>query len=227
MYEIKEEAEYLKLIDLNIVEWRADFYEDVDDIDKVKKVLGEIRKILRDKPLIFTFRSLKEGGEKEVSSEFYIELNRAVIETKLADIVDVELFNKDKDIKELIHIAHDNGLAVIISSHDFDKTPPKEEIILRLTRAIELGGDIPKIAVMPECSADVLTLLDATRIMKEKYAEYPIITMSMSGKGVISRLCGEQFGSAITFGSAKKASAPGQISAANLRKIIQILHDNM
>ena len=50
-----------------------------------------------------------------------------------------------------------------------------------LTRMQSLGADIAKIAVMPTCSADVLTLLDATCTMRDKYAHIPLITMSMSG----------------------------------------------
>ena len=222
-----EEASFLKDLDLDVVEWRADFYEEVMNIDKVKEALREIRKILYNKPIIFTFRSAKEGGQKEISAEFYVELNKAIAETNLVEVIDVELFNNEKHIKELVEAAHASGLTVIISNHDFHKTPSKEVIIARLRRAFELGGDLPKIAVMPNCSADVITLLDATRIMKEQYADGPIITMSMAGKGVISRLSGELFGSALTFGAAKKVSAPGQISVEDLRRTIQLLHDNL
>lgn len=225
--QLVEEANFLKDIDLDIVEWRVDFFEDVTSIDKVKEALQVIRTILIDKPIVFTFRSAKEGGEKEVSNEFYFQLNKSIAETKLVEVIDVELFNYEKDVKELVEAAHTSGVAVIISNHDFHKTPAKEEIISRLRKARELGGDIPKIAVMPTSTADVITLLDATRIMNEEYADGPIITMSMAGKGVISRLSGEIFGSALTFGAAKKVSAPGQISVVDLRKTIELLHNNL
>ena len=48
-----------------------------------------------------------------------------------------------------------------------------------------------KIAVMPQNKRDVLTLLSATEEMVTDYADRPIITMSMAGTGVISRLCGK------------------------------------
>ena len=48
--------------------------------------------------------------------------------------------------------------------------------------------------------------------------------MSMAKAGVISRLAGEVFGSAATFGAVKKASAPGQISVNDLRTVLTILH---
>jgi len=80
---------------------------------------------------------------------------------------------------------------------------------------------------MPKDAGDVLTLLEATHIMKEKYADRPIITMSMAGAGVISRLSGEIFGSALTFGAAHKPSAPGQVAVAELRQTLSLLHRSL
>ena len=82
------------------------------------------------------------------------------------------------------------------SNHDFGGTPDKADLLFRLRKMQELGADIPKIAVMPRCPGDVIALLDATQEMSGKYADRPIITMSM-GAGVVSRLCGEYFGSAM------------------------------
>ncbi|PLR97755.1 type I 3-dehydroquinate dehydratase [Bacillus sp. T33-2] len=225
--QIVEETSYLRNLDFDIVEWRSDFFQNVTDIDKVTATLEEIRRMLPQTPLIFTFRSAREGGEREVSTTYYVQLNKAIAETGQADIIDVELFNDEKDVKTLVEAAHANKVHVIISNHDFQKTPSKEEIISRLRRAQELGGDLPKIAVMPANTADVLTLLEATYTMSELYADRPIITMSMAGKGVISRIAGEVFGSAITFGAAKKASAPGQLDITELRNVISLVHKNL
>lgn len=67
-------------------------------------------------------------------------------------------------------------------------------------------------------------LWSATEEMYTNHAKKPIVTMSMSGLGAVSRIAGEPFGSAITFGSAGKASAPGQIPVEDLRKVLEILH---
>lgn len=222
-----EEASFLKTLEIDIVEWRVDFFEHVEELDKVKGALTEIRQVLEDFPLIFTFRSAKEGGEKEVGQGYYVELNKEIAKTGLVDIIDVELFNEVDIVKTLVDVAHTQGVRVIISNHDFIRTPSKEEIIARLRKAQNLGADLPKIAVMPINTSDVLTLLDATLTMKEKYANRPIITMSMAGKGVISRLSGELFGSALTFGAAKKASAPGQMNVSQLRQVLSILHESI
>lgn len=222
--ELMKEVNYLKELPLDLVEWRVDFYDDFLDIDKIKTVLEEIRKVLMNTPIIFTFRSLNEGGAKEVSREYYMQLNKEIIRTKLVDIVDIELFNDDYHIKDIVSIAEENGVAVIVSSHDFEKTPLKEEMINRFQRADSLGAHIFKLAVMPNCTEDVINLLDATRIMNECYNNIPSITMAMGKRGLISRISGEVFGSAITFGAGKEASAPGQISVEGLRKIIDTIH---
>jgi 3-dehydroquinate dehydratase I len=225
--ELLEEAAFLKTVDLDVVEWRVDFFEHVEDLEEVKETLKAIRSILLDTPLVFTFRSAKEGGEKEVSTAYYFELNKVMAESGQIDVVDVELFNDEEEIKRLVTAAHNCNVSVIISNHDFDKTPAKDEIVSRLRKAQELGGDLPKIAVMPRNAADVLTLLDATNTMNEQFADRPIITMSMAGKGVISRLAGEIFGSALTFGAAKKASAPGQVPVTELRRALSLINSSL
>jgi len=224
---LREEAAMISAIDCDLAEWRVDYFEDVEDIEKVKITLREIHAILMEKPILFTFRSVREGGQKEIDSASYFELNKAIIATGEIDLVDVELFNDEKVVREIVKEAHANDVKVVISSHDFHKTPPKEEILKRLRRMQELGADMPKVAVMPQTAADVLVLLDATNTMKETYADRPFITMSMAGMGIISRLTGEIFGSALTFGAAKKASAPGQLNVADLRNILNLLHERI
>lgn len=225
--QLVQEARLLRTIDLDIIEWRVDFFEEVEKVSKVLGALTEIRAILSEIPLVFTFRTVKEGGEKQLGQEEYKALYKAVLAVRMVDIIDLELFTSEEDVKELIELAHSQQVYVIVSNHDFQKTPSKDEIISRLRKAQEIGGDLPKIAVMPNSPEDVLTLLAATLEMNEKYADRPIITMSMAGKGMISRLAGEVFGSALTFGAAKKTSAPGQLPVAQLRDFLSILHNSL
>ncbi|MCY8439343.1 type I 3-dehydroquinate dehydratase, partial [Bacillus haynesii] len=121
--QLKEEAAYFQTLDADIAEWRADFYEDVDDVDQVCVALAEIRRLLEDTPIIFTFRSAAEGGEKEISTARYFSLNEAVVKTGLADVIDIELFNDEEQVKALVEAAHGHEVSVIISNHDFEKTP--------------------------------------------------------------------------------------------------------
>lgn len=222
--QIIEEAEFLKTLKLDLVEWRVDHYEHVEDLEKVKDILEKLRNAVGELPILFTFRSKKEGGEREVSTEFYSVLNKEIASTKMADLIDVELFTGDEIVKDIVDFAHNNGVKVVMSNHDFDKTPAKEDIVSRLCKMQELKADLPKIAVMPQSSKDVLTLLSATDEMVTEHAKSPIITMSMGGLGLVSRLAGETFGSALTFGAAKMASAPGQIAVQDLNEVLSLMH---
>ena len=225
--EILAAAENIKSTKADVVEWRVDWYEDIFDFTKTEATMQALREVLGEMPILFTFRTSKEGGEKAIETETYVELNQTAAKTGLIDLVDVEAFTGDEAVKAVVEIAHANGVKVIASNHDFHKTPAKEEIVSRLRKMQELGADIPKIAVMPQNTKDVLTLLAATEEMVSEYADRPIITMSMSGTGVISRLCGEVFGSALTFGAVGKVSAPGQMGIEDLTTVLGLLHKSL
>ena len=225
--EILDAARSFASVTYDVVEWRVDWFEGVFDFAKVEEVLKELRDILGDKPLLMTFRTSKEGGEKAISDADYIDLNVKAANTGYVDFVDVEIFTGDDVVSTIIEKAHAAGVKVIASNHDFHKTPAKSDIIYRLRKMQDMGADIPKIAVMPQNKKDVLTLLAATEEMANDYADRPIITMSMAGTGVISRLCGEVFGSSMTFGAVGKASAPGQMGAEDLNTVLALLHNAM
>ncbi|SFH92818.1 3-dehydroquinate dehydratase [Tindallia magadiensis] len=225
--ELLEEAKTIKGLPCDLVEWRADFFQQVMDLERVTITLTKIREIIPELPIIFTFRNKKEGGHQEITPYYYKKLNETVMETGQVDLVDVELFSDAELVEDMVKAGKRNKVALIISNHDFEKTPPVEEMIRRMLKAIDLGGDIAKIAVMPACVADVLALQEVTRRMKEDYEKGPLITMAMGGLGLITRLSGEIFGSALTFGAAAQTSAPGQIAVKELRPIIELLHDKM
>ena len=216
--EIIDEAKTFNSIPVDVVEWRVDWFEGVFDFEKIEDVLKELRAVLGETPILMTFRTSKEGGEKSIEPEDYAKLNIKAAQTGYVDFIDVEIFTGDAIVTKIIDGAHAAGVKVIASNHDFHKTPEKSDIIYRLRKMQDMNADIPKIAVMPQNKKDVLTLL---------YADRPIITMSMAGTGVISRLCGEVFGSSMTFGAAKKASAPGQMGVKELETVLGLLHSAM
>ena len=218
---IKEISE-VKKANPDIVEWRADMLEGIEDIEEMKKALSFITKELSSLPLLFTFRTHREGGNKRIEDTYYEELLLEAINSDFIDLIDVELFSSC--VNRIVEAAQKRGIPTIMSNHDFKGTPSKEVIIERLLKMQELGASIPKIAVMPQSPLDVLVLLEATYTMSSTHADRPIITMSMNKNGIISRLAGEVFGSAATFGAGLQISAPGQIPAGDLREILQLLH---
>lgn len=129
---ILEKAVEFKSHDLHVVEWRVDFYEDVFDQAKVLETLKELRAKLGETPILFTFRTKKEGGEKEIDMETYTALNTAVAQSGDADAIDVEIFSGDDVVRRCVQAIHQAGKVVVGSNHDFDKTPSKSDLIYRL-----------------------------------------------------------------------------------------------
>ena len=68
------------------------------------------------------------GGEKAIEPEAYIELNRKAAESGYVDLVDAELFTGDDKVQKIIAGAHACGVKVIVSNHDFEKTPEKRNL---------------------------------------------------------------------------------------------------
>lgn len=220
--EIVDIAKNIDKEKVDLVEWRVDFFKDVWDIRKILESLKSIKEILLDTPLIFTFRSKKEGGEKTIPIDYYIEMNKAVSKSHLPDLIDIEVFSDPKKIKDLIEAIQKENIFVIGSNHNFLKTPSEKEMINILKSIEKLDVDILKLAVMANTPGDVLKLLNITNEIKED-VEKPLITMSMGKVGTISRISGEVFGSTVTFGSLDKVSAPGQLSLDKLYDTLKII----
>lgn len=209
----------------DLIELRMDWFEGVTNVEALRSLLQEVRQIAGDTVLLFTIRTSGEGGELAVTLEDYKKLCTLACESGCIDLLDVEAYIGAGVLDELAGVAHNNGVLVVASNHDFHKTPPKDELVERLRYMEKHGADIPKIAVMPQSEQDVLELLGATAAYYEQGIHNPAITMAMGGVGVISRLAGEFFGSAVTFASEGQISAPGQIPIQEAKQIIQILHE--
>ncbi|MBQ7796858.1 MAG: type I 3-dehydroquinate dehydratase [Lachnospiraceae bacterium] len=220
---LKQSVRNIQDSPLDFVEWRADFYAGFQNEETCAEALSLLREELGDIPVLFTIRTKEEGGQADISAEEYKKINLAVIESGLADLVDVELSKGDDVMSSLVEAAHKINVKIVGSRHDFDKTPNESFIVESLCQMQKLGADVAKFAVMPNCERDVLTLLSATVTMKEKHNDTPVITMSMGRLGALSRVCGTLSGSAVTFGTAGRASAPGQLPADLLKTFLESL----
>ncbi|AUJ23229.1 type I 3-dehydroquinate dehydratase [Virgibacillus dokdonensis] len=224
LQEINHELSEAKQEKPDMIEWRADAFLHVTNIEEVLRLLAEIRKLIDDIPLLYTFRTYKEGGRKEVTLNYYEELLSQVIQSGFIDVIDVELYIEQTIRERLVQIARQNNVIVLMSNHDFQTTPANKDMLARLIAMQETRADIVKLAVMPQNEEDVLRLLQVAAKMKSTYAQKPFITIAMGPLGILSRVGGEVVGSAASFGSAIQASAPGQITAAELRYILQTIH---
>ncbi len=221
--EVRNQA--VKIVDssADLVEFRIDFLNKSRDIENILNGLKVIKDIT-NKCVIVTFRTGFEGGNEEISRDEYEKLIIDILENGNVDIIDVEMFTGDEAVERIVNAAHSRNAKVIMSNHDFQKTPDSEEIIKRLEKMESLRADIAKIAVMPKDKSDVDRLIYAT-VTSDKSLAIPVVTMSMGEDGKISRLIGEISGSTITFGTVGKASAPGQVESGELKKFLEKVHN--
>ncbi|MGN1383603.1 MAG: type I 3-dehydroquinate dehydratase [Eubacterium sp.] len=225
--ELKHSLEAAAEVPHDVIELRMDSLEGAQSQGMVRKALSLARDILPQVNLLYTFRTAEEGGEQEILEDRYFTMLEEAVKSGLADAVDIEFYKDCGKIGRLIETARKQKVFVILSSHDFQKTPPREDIINRLITMRDLGADAAKFACMPENETDVFTLMGATAEVKRRFPDQLLITMSMGGTGVLSRIGGETDGSCLTFGCAEKASAPGQINAGELLKILEMVHEAM
>lgn len=212
-----------------LVEWRADYLmtaqKELSFWDMSRAILGTLGylKSELDKPLLFTIRTSREGGMIDITPEDYVFINRMVADSGMADLIDIEAFTAEGTdlISEFVKYAHEAGQKVILSNHDFEKTPAVADMAEKYRAMMELGGDIIKLAVMPHSEDDVAALLEAASLINDEYPDQPLIAISMGELGMSSRICAGQFGSVITFAAGKDASAPGQIDAVTLQGYLE------
>lgn len=211
-----------ELQNCDLIELRIDFYENIHDLKQVHELLLQVRQ-QTNLPLLLTYRSLKEGGHIQLSDQEYLSLVQTACQSGCIDIVDIELESGNMLVYQLVEIAHQNHVEVLMSYHDFEKTPAVMEMKERLEKMEIMGADICKIAVMPFSYKDVIQLLNTTMEMSQRLTR-PLVTMSMGKIGKITRIVGELVGSSITFASVGQSSAPGQLTLEDMQTLLEVIH---
>ena len=224
--EILRETRRLEEAHTEMIEWRVDAFENVESPNAIREILNEMKHIIKESILVYTFRSKNQGGCKALSAADIYDIHQVAAESDVVDFIDVEYFEAKNPQKE-IAMLREMGAYVIASHHDFEQTPDPEVIRMLLEQIRESGADVVKLAVMPQNMWDVLHLLEETNRFHENHSDHPLITMSMGAKGGISRVAGEFFGSCVTFGAGGQASAPGQLPVKQLEEILHILHQSV
>lgn len=211
----------------DIIEWRADFFEGIGNEKDVLDMAVTIKELAGDLPIIFTIRSIREGGNPIcLTDREAIELNAEICKRTIIEYVDCELSNHPEDIKFLRDAATLYGKKVIGSYHNFQLTPCLEFLSSKLVEAEKYDMDVAKVAVMPQTQLDVLVLLQATFEAKDRLT-IPLITMSMGKYGTISRMIGGVFGSSLSFAVGAQASAPGQVPIDDLKTVLDIVEKTL
>ncbi len=136
-----------------------------------------------------------------------------------AAFVDIEVEATDDYKKEIITAAKKAGCKVIMSYHNYEKTPTREELLETIRWCTESAPDIVKIACKANSAQDnarLLGLLDR----REK-----LTVMGMGKTGRITRIAGHVLGNAITYVAREigKETAPGQMIKKQLEETVAVL----
>ena len=207
----------------DLLEWRVDFFAGISGTGRVVALAQEIRNSAAGIPIIFTRRSIREGGETiGISEDQVLAMYQAVARSGAVDFLDYELSCEPAHFERAVALARETGTKLIASFHNFQKTPAAEEIVAKFVAMEQAGADVAKVAVMPQGPEDVLTVLQAT-LEGQKRIRLPIISMSMGAYGSLSRLFGWVFGSSVSFAVGQKASAPGQVPIEDLKVVLDVL----
>ena len=194
----------------DVIEWRADFFNHLNDKEQVIATLKGMIEKADSIPFLFTIRSEKEGGERiSLSQDEKVSLLVELCATQRVAAVDLDLMHDVSHIQQVSQAAKRNGVILIVSYHDFKRTPSADRLVELFTHAESVGADIAKIAVMPHSYEDALTLLSATCKAK-KHLSIPVISMAMGEYGAFTRMVGGRFGSVMTFAVGKESIRRGR-----------------
>lgn len=226
--EILSQAEALKKLEPDIVEWRADYYQMEDECnpDELIDMLQDIHGVLQNIPLIFTYRTESEGGKGRLGISRVSDYCAKVAESAEANnvaFIDSELYGQrdNAEILGLVKKIHNCNVKIIGSNHHFDKTPTEDEMLEVLTVMEQMGADVCKLAVMPKEKEDVDALIKVSQMADDKLS-VPIITISMGELEAVTRVCTRLTGSVVTFAAGVNSSAPGQPECGILKQLLRI-----
>jgi 3-dehydroquinate dehydratase type I len=184
-------------------------------LDKMRVGVSGVKKIFAGHcRLIATCRPGRISEEKRR------RLLVAAVEAGAA-FVDIELVASAKTGEAVVRAARASGCRVIVSFHDFKRTPPREDLEKAVAHSFERGADIAKIACMvrsPRDNARLLGLLDDGR---------PLIVVGMGGRGRITRIAAPLLGGVLSYAAKDggRETARGQVPAAPLERILSELRD--
>lgn len=215
------EAEQAGARGADLVEWRADYLAGLSPGD-VPTLLATVRSRSRV-PVLFTCRASFEGGATLIPEEGRIAILEAAVLSGSADLVDLELAMAPEARNGLLALARRHGVPVLLSSHDFQRTPDEQEILGLLARQQAAGAAVAKVATMAQTAVDGLHLLSACARARAEFLRIPLAGIAMGAAGAFTRVLGPLFGVDLTFAMAVRGSAPGQLDLQDVRQARRLM----
>ena len=191
------------------VEVRFDFLKKEDIPQTLENIKGDLEKV------VCTLRPKSEGGKFEGSEKERVAILKLISEYN-PFLLDVE-FNTIKKNKELAKYLKSTKTKLLISWHDFKKTPKFSELKDKMTQMSKFSNNV-KIVTTAKSAKDSTTTLQLYSQNKKN----SLIAFSMGDNGRLSRILCLYLGSPYTYVSLGKPIAPGQFSVDEVKKIISL-----
>ena len=195
---------------------KSDYVEVRLDFLKTKDVPEALESIKKDlKKVVCTLRPQNEGGKFTGSEKERIAILKLIAEYN-PFLLDVE-FNTLNKNKELSKYLKSTKIKLLVSWHDFKKTPKSSELKNKIKKMSKFSNNVKIVSTAK--SVD-----DATRMLElyNKTGKNNLISFAMGEAGKISRILCLYLGSPYTYVSLGKAVAPGQFSVDEVNKIINL-----
>ena len=182
-------------------------------MEQVPSALEIIKKDLNR--IICTLRPKTEGGKFSGTENERIAIIKLIAEYN-PFLLDIE-YNTLKKNKELVKYLKTTKTKLLVSWHDFKKTPKDIELKNQINQMGKFSSNVKIVSTAKSTE-------DATRMLElySKKGKNNLISFAMGDAGRISRILCLYLGSPYTYVSLGKAVAPGQFSVDEVNKIINL-----
>ena len=202
----------------DVIEIRFDCIEAFAVFDALKE-FGPLRQGAAQ-PFILTFRPAEQGGFREISKDERIEFWKQAAQPAHQDSndwfdIEAELLLEAQELID--EVGRDR---IICSHHDFDSVP--EDLASLYERMAATPAAMIKIAVQANDATDCIPVFKLLERAQREGRD--LIAIAMNQAGVMTRILGSSRGAFLTYASleAEKGSAPGQLTASELRDLYRI-----
>ncbi len=191
------------------VEIRFDFLK----AEQIPQVLETVKKDL--KKIVCTLRPKTEGGKFAGKEKERLSILKLIAEYN-PFLLDIE-FNTMKQNKNLVKYLKTTKTKLLISGHDFKKTPSLTELKKKLNQMRKFSSNV-KIVTTAKSTED------STRVLQlySKKENINLIAFTMGNPGRVSRILSLYLGSPYIYVSLGKPVAPGQFSLDEVKRIINL-----
>ena len=195
---------------------KSDYTEIRLDFLKMEQVPIALEIIKKDlNRIVCTLRPKTEGGKFSGTEKERISIIKLIAEYS-PFLLDIE-YNTLKKNKELLKYLKTTKTKLLVSWHDFKKTPKSAELKNQINQMSKFSSNVKIVSTAKSTE-------DATRMLElySKKGKNNLISFAMGDAGRISRILCLYLGSPYTYVSLGKAVAPGQFSVDEVNKIINL-----